>query len=70
MVRADLVSAADVAANGVDGATALTGDAPRTTCLSAGDCVYRYNSYRDSDTAFQSNGASVYQVRVGLRYEF
>ncbi|WP_339333304.1 TonB-dependent receptor [uncultured Maricaulis sp.] len=70
VVRADLVSAADVAANGVDGATALTGDAPRTACLAAGDCVYRYNSYRDSDTAFASNFNSVYQVRVGLRYEF
>jgi len=70
LVRADLVSAADVAANGVDAATALTGDAPRTTCLSANDCVFRYNTYSDRDTAFASTGASVYQVRVGLRYEF
>jgi hypothetical protein len=47
IVVADLVSAADVAANGVAGATALTGDAPRTTCQSAGDCVYRYNTFTD-----------------------
>lgn len=70
IVRADLVSAADVAANGVDAATALTGDAPRTTCLAAGDCVYRYNSFSDRDSSFRSDFNSVYQIRVGLRYEF
>jgi len=70
-VDADLVSAADVALNGVDGATALEGDSVRTTCTSANACVYRYNQ-------FQSFGPlndvdefdSLYQIRVGLRYEF
>jgi hypothetical protein len=69
-VRADLVSAADVAANGVNGATALEGDDARGACGSAGDCVYRFNSFRDRDVNFQSLFRSVYEVRVGLRYEF
>jgi outer membrane receptor for ferrienterochelin and colicin len=72
VVTADVVSAADVAMNGVDGATALRGDDPRTTCLSAGDCVYRYNylnSYADGSVN-QNLGRSVYSIRVGLRYEF
>lgn len=69
-IRADLVSAADVALNGVDGATALTGDAPRTTCINAGDCVYRYNEFRDQPVNFDSNSASVWRARIGLRYEF
>lgn len=69
-VRADLVTAADVAANGVDGATALEGDAPRTACVSEGSCVYRFNSFRDRDVNFESLFRSVYEVRVGLRYEF
>ncbi|WP_298913186.1 TonB-dependent receptor [uncultured Algimonas sp.] len=70
VVRADLVSATDVAANGVDGATALEGDAPRTTCINAGDCVYRYNSFRDRDANFQQLFRSVYEIRAGIRYEF
>ncbi|WP_394693782.1 carboxypeptidase regulatory-like domain-containing protein [Hyphobacterium sp.] len=72
LVRADLVSAADVAANGVDGATALTGDQPRTVCVVASDCVYRYNRYNDfrENGSSLSTGRSVYNIRVGLRYEF
>ncbi len=70
IVQADLVSAADVALNGVDGATALTGDAPRTTCLSAGDCVYRFRDFDADPAGFRSLNQSVYQVRVGLRFEF
>ncbi len=70
IVTADLVSAADVALNGVDGATALTGDLPRTTCLSATDCVYRFNSFRDRDNTFEDRSDSVWAIRVGLRYEF
>ncbi|MEL6568314.1 MAG: TonB-dependent receptor [Pseudomonadota bacterium] len=70
IVRADLVSAADVAANGVDGATALEGDAPRTTCLSAGDCLYRFEDFDDDPSGFRSLNRSVYEIRVGLRYEF
>ncbi|MBL1430365.1 MAG: TonB-dependent receptor [Robiginitomaculum sp.] len=70
IVRSDLVSAADVALNGIDGATALTGDAPRTTCLSAGDCVYRFTDFDADPSGFRSLSRSVYQVRMGLRFEF
>ncbi|TCO74890.1 TonB-dependent receptor [Chromatocurvus halotolerans] len=70
IVRADLVSAADLAANGVDGAIALTGDAPRTTCVSSGDCVYRYNTFRDLQTGFTSPSNSVYRIRLGIRMDF
>ena len=69
-VTADLVSAADVAANGVDGATALRGDAPRTTCVSQGDCLYRYRFFSDRDTSRPDFNDSVYEIRVGLRFEF
>ncbi|MCR9129476.1 MAG: TonB-dependent receptor [Alphaproteobacteria bacterium] len=69
-VDADLVSAADVAANGVDAATALRGDDIRTTCQTASDCVYRYNEYEDRDVNFRSDFNSLYQIRIGLRYEF
>jgi hypothetical protein len=69
-VDADLVSAADVALNGVDAATALRGDAVRTTCTSASACVYRYNEFEDRDVNFRSNSRSVYEIRIGLRYEF
>jgi len=69
-VRADLVSAADVDANGVDGATALTDDAARTTCQAASDCVYRFNSFRDRGTNFLSASRSIWQARVTLRYDF
>ena len=69
-VRADLVTAADVAANGVDGASALSGDDARTACSTGTDCVYRFNSFRDRDVNFESLFRSVYEVRVGLRYEF
>ena len=70
IVRADLVSVADVAANGVDGATALTGNAPATTCVSQGDCVYRFTSFRSQPSSFVNLADSVYKIRVGLRYEF
>ncbi|MEX0915413.1 MAG: TonB-dependent receptor, partial [Wenzhouxiangellaceae bacterium] len=70
IVQADLVSAADVAANGVDGATALTGDAPRTTCLQASDCLFRYNDFDDDPTVFTDRANSVYEIRLTLRYDF
>lgn len=70
LVEADLVSVADVNANGIENATALTGDAPRTTCLSEGDCIYRYNTFRDQNTEFLSSSQSVYQIRLTLRYDF
>ncbi len=70
IIGADLVSAADVAVNGVDGATALTGDLPRTTCLTEADCLYRFNFFDDRAASFRDRGDSVYQIRLGLRYEF
>ena len=69
-VSASLVTRADVEANGVDGATALTGDAPRTACVAASDCVYRFDNFRERDENFESLFRSVHQIRVGLRYEF
>ncbi|GAB4167728.1 MAG: TonB-dependent receptor [Wenzhouxiangellaceae bacterium] len=70
IVQADIVSAADVAANGVDGATALTGDAPRTTCLQQGDCLFRYRDFDNDPTEFHSLPNSVYEIRLTLRYDF
>lgn len=70
LVEADLVTAADVSANGVDMATALTGDAARTACVNATDCVYRFNQLDTDPLSFNSNISSLYQIRVGLRYTF
>ena len=70
IVQADLISAADLAANGVNGATALTGDAPRGACQAASDCVYRYNAFRDLQTGFTSPSDSVYRIRLGIRMDF
>ncbi|MAP48961.1 MAG: hypothetical protein CMH90_05715 [Oceanicaulis sp.] len=71
-VDADLVSATDVALNGVDGATALRGDDIRTTCTTAASCVYRYNDFRAAgrDINELDRNDSVYEIRIGLRYEF
>jgi len=69
-VRASMVEASDVATNGVDGATALTGDDVRTTCASAGACVYRFENYTSRDETSDNLTSSVYRIRVGLRYEF
>ena len=70
IVEADLVSRADVAANGIDGATALLGDAPRTACTNEDACVYRFNTFRGQDTSFLSGPRSVYEIRLTLRYDF
>ncbi len=70
VIDADLVAAADVQANGVDAATALTGDAARTTCLSVGDCVYRFNEFNPRPRSVQDFDESVYRIRVGVRYDF
>lgn len=72
IVNADLVRAVDVANLGVNGAPALTGDAPRTNCIAASDCVYRYNSFLNNAavTGFRSNPGSAWYARVGIRYEF
>ena len=66
VVNADLIEA------GLDPATApaLTGDAPRTTCVAAGDCVYRFNEFDPDQTSYNSLTRSVYEIRVGIRYEF
>jgi len=70
VVSADLVSAADIAEFGIDDAPALRGDDPRTTCLSAGDCVYRFNEFDDDPVDFPSAVRSVYEIRLTLRYDF
>lgn len=70
IVEADLVSAADVAENGIDGATALTGDAPRTNCQQASDCMFRYTDFDDTRTVFTDRADSVYEIRITLRYDF
>lgn len=71
LVNADLVSAAAVSTLGVDAAPRLTNDAARTTCLNAGDCVYRYNSFiTNNTTSFPSASQSTWRARVGIRYEF
>lgn len=70
IVRADLVTAEDVAANGIDGATALTGDAPRLACQSQDDCLFRFNTFRERDTSFVVPEESVYRIRLTLRYDF
>lgn len=71
LVNADLVSAAAVNSVGVNAAPALTNDLARTTCLSEGDCVYRYNSFiTNNTTSFPSNSQSTWRARIGIRYEF
>ena len=69
IVRADLVSASDVAVFGVEGAPALAGDASRTACLRGSDCVYRFNSFRSIDRSFPSAPRSVYRIRFGVRID-
>jgi hypothetical protein len=70
IVTADLVRASDVANLGIAGAPALTGDAPRTACVTEASCVYRFNSFRAQDDSFRNNANSVWRARIGLRYEF
>lgn len=69
VVRADLVDAEDVASLGIDGAAALTGDAPRTTCRQQSDCLYRFNTFRGVASAYPSASRSVYRIRFGIRIE-
>jgi hypothetical protein len=69
-VGADLVAASDVAENGINAATALEGDAPRTTCLAAGDCLYRFEEFDERGISDNALNASVWGLRVGIRYEF
>jgi len=70
LVNADLVSVADVALNGVDGASGLRGNEPATVCMTQTDCVYRFNSYGVDATSFRDQQDSVYRIRIGLRYEW
>lgn len=70
IVDADLVSAADVAENGIEGATALTGDLPRQFCQAASDCIYRFNEFDGTSTEFTDRDDSVYEIRLTLRYDF
>jgi hypothetical protein len=70
IVSADLVSAADVAANGIDGASALTGDQPRQVCQAASDCLYRFNEFDSTSTEFTDRNDSVYEIRLTLQYDF
>ena len=70
IVRADLVSAADVAASGVDHARALTGDAPRLACRARSDCVYRFTDFDAEPRASASPSRSVYRIRLGVRLDF
>ena len=69
IIRADLVSAADVAAYGVAAAEALKGDTPRTSCRQPSDCLYRFNSFRALSLAFPNGPRSVYKIRFGIRID-
>ncbi|MEO1039892.1 MAG: TonB-dependent receptor [Pseudomonadota bacterium] len=70
VVEADLVRASDVTAVGIDAAPALSGDEYRTACTSATACVYRYNAFDDRPIDTVDALDSVYEIRIGLRYEF
>lgn len=71
LVQADLVSAAAVQTLGIAGAPALTNDRARTTCLTEGSCIYRYNTFiTNNTTSNRSNALSSWRARVGIRYEF
>ncbi|MFX8258111.1 hypothetical protein ABTL23_19100, partial [Acinetobacter baumannii] len=67
---ADIVSAADVAANGVTAAKALLGNSPATVCATSAACVYRYNSFLNPAKSLPDDINSVYQIRLGIRLEF
>ncbi|CAN0596759.1 unnamed protein product, partial [Laminaria digitata] len=43
-----------------------------TTCTTAASCVYRYNDFRAAgrDINELDRNDSVYEIRIGLRYEF
>ena len=70
VIQADLVSTADVANVGVDNASALRGDDPRTTCTTQASCVYRYTRFREDGLGFDDINRSLYKVKFGIRYEF
>ena len=70
IIRSDLVTKADVAANGVGRARALRGDDAREACPTADSCVYRFYDFDADDPNFESSFRSVYQIRLGLRFDF
>ena len=70
LIEADLVLASDVAANGIDGATALTLDNPRHNCVMQSDCLYRYTKFNNRAISEISRSKSVYQIRLGVRFDF
>ena len=70
IIQADLVTREDVLANGADDARALTGDAPRTACVTQDSCVYRFRDFDADNASFSSASRSVYQIRLGLRFDF
>ena len=60
-----------VRANIIDGSgNVLTGDDVRTSCLVASDCQYQFVDFDDDPKSFKSLNRSLYEIRVGLRYEF
>lgn len=70
LITADLVTRASVAANGVNNAPALLGDAARTACTTEASCVYRFNTFTARPNSIASLTGSVYRIRAGLRFEF
>ncbi len=75
LIRPALVTTADAEAfrNGtltdIDSAF-IPSSATGATCQSAGDCVYVYDAVFGGDSFQPNENDSVWQVRVGLRYEF
>ena len=43
---------------------------PAVVCATAGACQYRYRTFTDRSTGNEDLGASLYRIRLGLRYEF
>ncbi len=68
--RADLISVEDLETFGVDDAPRLSGDAPRTTCVTQSSCVYRFTDFDDDSFNFRSGFRSVYRIRLGVKFEF
>lgn len=43
---------------------------PAIVCATAGACQYRFNTFTNRSTGNEDLGASLYRIRLGLRYEF
>lgn len=70
IVRADLVSAVDVAKNGIHFATPLLGDVARAVCTTENACLYRFNEFRSQFIRYPNGSRSVYRLRFGFRLDF